>query len=425
MPKSCCARLAPLALSVALGIGLAGCASPGTTARVDPKGIYSFWPLPPAEPRIQFVKSFRSSFDVREKRQGGFESMIFGAESEAESAIDKPYGVEIKNGRIYVCDIRRPSLTVLDIASGQMRLIGVTGVNRLANPVDVAVADDGYVYVADSERNAIVVFNPQERYETAFGRQGMRPVSVAVHGERLYVCDLQGQRVEIMNRRTGEKIGEFGRAGDGDGEFRVPLGVDVDRRGFVYVSDMMRSRMQKFTPDGQYLGGFGEMGDYAGSFARPKQLAVDNDGIIYVIDAAFQNVQMFNDEFALLMSFGSAGDYPGAMNLPVGVAVSDEGVDLFKDQIHPGFDAFRLIVVTNQFGPRKVAVYALGMRKQGWTVAQLNASSQAQTGVGINQEIAPLQDPGTVPPDTETPGPSLPPPTGAPPEVGAERASVG
>ena len=131
---------------------------------------------------------------------------------------------------------------------------------------------------------------------------------------------------------------------------------------------------------------------------------------------------MFNDEFALLMSFGSAGNYPGAMNLPVGVCVSDEGVELFRDHIHPGFDAFRLIAVTNQFGPHKVAVYALGMRKDGWTVAQLNAASQAQSGVGVNETIRPLQDPGDVPPDVEEDG-FGPAPTGAPDEDGG--TSVG
>jgi hypothetical protein len=409
-------RAAGLSPLILLALVLGGCASGGAAPRAEAKGVYSFWPLAPAEPRIQFVKAFQSSLDVTQERQSAFQDLVFGAESADAAAIEKPYGVEIRDGKIYVCDIRRPGLAVLDLRTRQMRLVGVQGVNRLAHPVDVAVADDGYIYIADNERNVIVVYNPQERYETAFGRQGLRPVSVAVHEDRLYVCDLEGQRIEIMNRRTGEKIGEFGSVGDGEGQFRVPLCVETDRQGFVYVSDMMRSRLQKFTPDGQFVAAFGQLGDVAGSFARPKQLAVDNDGIVYVVDAAFQNVQMFNDEFSLLMSFGSAGEYPGAMNLPVGISVSDEGVDLVKDLIHPGFDAYRLVVVTNQFGPFKVAMYALGMRKDGWSVAQLHANSLAEAGVGQNETLAPLQDdPGRVAPDTVEP-PQGPAPSGAPEE---------
>ncbi|MBZ0171107.1 MAG: hypothetical protein K8E66_01880, partial [Phycisphaerales bacterium] len=223
----------------------------------------------------------------------------------------------------------------------------------------------------------------------------------------LYVCDLESQRIVILDRRSGSLLGEFGTAGSGDGEFRVPIGVDTDRDGYVYVSDMMGCRVQKFTPDGSFLAGFGELGDYAGAFARPKQLAVDDDGIIYVVDAAFQNVQMFNDEFELLMSFGAAGNFPGALNLPVGISVTDTNIELYSDLFHPGFEPHRVIAVTNQFGPQKVSVYALGRRKDGWTVAQLHQSSGAKAGVGANEDLSKLQSLGE---GQAAPGGPPPPP---------------
>jgi DNA-binding beta-propeller fold protein YncE len=391
MNKSLISGLLGVCLLLAGG-SLTGCASSTTaTPRNEAKGQYTFWPLAPSEPRIQFVKTYRSGFDLRGQTQTGFEDLIFGAESEDVSAIEKPYGVEVADGKIYVCDIRRPALTVLDIKKRQVRLIGTQGSNRLAHPVDVAVAPDGMIYVADNERRAVLVYGPDERRVNTFGIEGWKPVSLAVHGDRLYVCDLESQRVVIMDRGTGSMIREFGGAGGEAGQFRVPIGVETDRDGFVYVSDMMQARVQKFTPDGDYLTQFGELGDYAGSFARPKQLAVDEDGIIYVVDAAFQNVQMFNDEFALLMSFGSAGTYPGAMNLPVGISVTSEGVDAYKDLFHPGFVPKRIIAVTNQFGPQKVSVYALGEREDGWTVAQLHSSSNAAAGVGRNEQLTVLQ----------------------------------
>ena len=398
-------------LGVALMTFLPGCSSAGGTApKSRSEERYTFWPLAPDEPRIQFVKSYRSSMDLAGRRQSGFEDLVFGKQSEDASAIEKPYGVELHGGRIYVCDIRAPALTVLDVAKHQARLVGVRGANRLSHPVDVAVADDGWIYVADNDRRVVVVFNPEERYADTFAVQGWKPVSLAVHGDRLYVCDLEAQRVVILDKESGSMIGEFGSAGDSDGQFRVPIGIDTDRDGFVYVSDMMRARVQKFTPDGDYLTGFGRLGDYAGAFARPKQLAVDSDGIIYVVDSSFNNVQMFNDEFQILMAFGAAGPHPGAMNLPVGIAVSDEGVELFSDLIHPGFEAKRLIAVTNQFGPQKVSLYALGRRKDGWSVAQLQKTSAARAGVGMNEKLTPLQ---AAEEDASGPAENAPP---APPE---------
>ncbi|USN99289.1 MAG: hypothetical protein H6810_01020 [Phycisphaeraceae bacterium] len=385
---------------------LAGCSTPsGGAARPQATGTYTFWPLAPDEPRIQFVKSFRSGFDITTQRQSGLENMIFGEERDDISSIEKPYGVAMRKGCLYVCDIRRPSLTALDIKKEQVRLLGTQGANRLAHPVDVDIADDGMIYVADNERNAVVVFGADERYQTAFGVKDWKPVAVAIHGDRLYVCDLGHQQIVIMDRRTGEAISTFGKAGDADGEFRVPLSLDTDKDGFVYVCDMMRCRVQKFTPDGAYLSGVGELGDYAGSFARPKQIAVDGDGILYVVDAAFQNVQMFNDEFGLLMSFGSAGNYGGAMNLPAGLCVSDDSVDAFRDLIHPGFDAYRIIAVTNQFGEQKVSVYALGRRKDGWSIADLHKSSNAKAGVGENARMGDLQSIDQSQPLPEPPAP--------------------
>lgn len=361
-----------LAGAAVLASALGGCSSSGGTSKATTGNRqYAFWPLPPDEPRIQFIRSFRTSEDLREVKRGGLAELVFGEEDRSTAVVQKPYGVEMKSGKIYICDIRRPALTVFDLNKNQLRLIGTTGVNRVTHPVDVAVADDGMLYVADNERDAILVFDANERYAQAFGGDGMKPVAVAVHGDRLYACDIKGQNVHVFDRRTGERIGTIGSVGDGDGQFRVPLGVDVDKSGYVYVSDMMRCRVQKFTPDGEYVDGYGELGDYAGSFARPKQLAVDSDGIVYVVDAAFQNVQMFNEDHALLMAFGAAGDFPGAMNLPVGVAVSDDELGLVAQSVHPGFEAYRYVVVTNQFGVNKVNLYVLGRLREGYTVADL------------------------------------------------------
>jgi hypothetical protein len=389
-------------LGLAAAALTAGCSSgPATaehaTAHSAP-GTYAFWPAFPDEPHVQFVRSLATSEDVAPTKSSGLEALVFGKEAASEAAIQKPYGVAMRDGKIYVCDIRAPGLTVLDLRKRQTRLVGVSGVNRLTHPVDVAVADDGMIYVADNDRGAVVVFDAAERYSQVFGYPKCKPVSVAVFGEKLYVCDLAAQCVAVFNRMSGEKLGAFGAPGDGDGQFRVPISVDTDAQGNVYVVDTMRCRVQKFDPDGKFISGMGQLGDYAGSFARPKQIAVDREGIRYVVDAAFQNVQMFNDKDQLLMSFGATGDFPGAMNLPVGIAVCDDSLDLFKDLVHPGFEPRRVIVVTNQFGREKVSVYVLGKLRDGWTAQQLaSAAAPVSSGVGATPERLKLQMQGDAP----------------------------
>ncbi len=394
MPRSPNSRPALRAGVALMALLLAGCAStPRQT--VDPNREYAFWPVPPAEPRVQHLRVFRSSDDVVPTDDTALSRLVFGEENESAASIMKPYGVDMRDGRIYIADSRADAVSVLDLPRRQMRLVGVSGFNRVANPVDVAVADDGRIYVADNERGGVLAFDPQERFERAIGHDNFRPVGLAVHGDRLYVCNLDAQVVEVFNRLTGEPILTIGEPGDEDGQFRVPLGIDIDRHGDVYVSDMMRCRIQKFSSDGELLAAVGALGDVAGSFARPKQIAVDSEGILYVVDAAFQNVQMFNDRFELLMSFGAAGAFPGAMNLPAGICVVEDDLEMFSRFAHPGFEVERVVLVSNQFGADKVSAYALGRRRSGWTVAQLSESASAavDSGAGVNPDAERLQIP--------------------------------
>lgn len=366
------------AASVAISMGFVGCASsPASKQPQRATGSYSFWPPPPVEPRIQFIGTFDSSEDVAPIQTSVLESVVFGAEAAKPADVEKPYGVAIREGKIYVCDIRAKALVILDFAKKQTRIVGATGANRLERPVAVAVADDGVIYVADGVQQAIYVYGRDERFAMAFSIPGLKPAGVATYADRLYVSDIKRQGVIVLDRNTGKETGFVGAVGDEDGQFRLPLGISVDEQGNLYVVDMMRCRVQKFSKDGAFISGFGEAGDHVGGFARPKQIAVDSEGIIYVVDSAFQNVQMFDKKYDLLMHFGAVGAFPGAMSLPVGVAVSDSGSQYFQSFVHPGFQIKRLVVVANQFGNNKIGVYALGERKSSYSLADLRASGNA------------------------------------------------
>ncbi len=377
-------RTLGLALAIAglaLLPSLTGCA-PGGGSSSDARRpeTYSFWPLFPAEPRIQFLTSYRFSDDVEPVRSG-LEDIIYGEERRV-LPINKPYGLDMRDGRIYVCDTRNRGVIVLDLRTQETRLMGATGMARTQSPTDLAIAADGMIYVSDSARGAIFVFDKDERYVTAMGLENMRPTGIDVFGDEVFVCDFTAQGVHVFDRHTGEHLRTFGSPGDGEGEFVRPLGLGISATGTVYVSDVIQCRVQRFSPRGDYLGDFGEMGDVVGTFVRPKMLAVDGEGIVFVVDAGFANVQMFNSDDDLLMFFGSAGGHPGSMYLPAGVECYDGDLDLFDDYVHPAFEAQRLVLVTNQFGNNKVSVYAIGQLKEGRTVQDI-ATVRAEQDTGM------------------------------------------
>lgn len=408
---------------------LMGCASGKPTAVATADRPVAFWPPYPDEPRVQFLRSFSTSNDVAPTKSG-MDDLIYGKEKQEVLPLNKPYGVGMHDGKIYVCDLRNAGVTILDLRNKKTLVVGKTGNETMRRPTDIAIADDGMKYVSDNGRGLVFVLDAKDRPVALIGHPDMKPTGVAVHGDELYVCDFAGSCVEVFNRFSGQSLRKIGKKGTGEGEFIRPLSVAVDSKGDIYVMDALKpsNQFQKFSADGKLISTFGTLSASTGGLVRPKQIAVDADGTIYVVDAAFQNVQMFDQQGRVLTFFGSPGDHPGAMYMPVGITVHEGDLDLFKDYIHPAFQAERLIVVTNQFGDAKVSVYALGRLKPGMTVKDISASAglvplgvsdpkhpQNRSGPTTGSTTLPADAPEPATAPTTLPGDAAGPTTASPP----------
>jgi len=392
-------------IAIAVTLTLAGCAPKQQPTPVEKQG-YAFWPPAPDEPHIQFLTAINSSKDVAPRSKGGFDDMVYGAEQEQVLAVQKPYGVRMWNGRIYVCEIRSQGVTVLDLVKQQTRVMGATGRGQIKKAVDIAIAPDGTKYVVDQADAAIKVFSPDERFVTAYALPKSRPAGACIFGPYLYVTDFENAHVKILDRNYGTVLKTFGERGGLDGQFIGPLAITADKQGCVYVTDPIRARVQKFGPDGAFLMGFGSAGNRPGNFVRPKHLGVGSDGNIHVVDAAFNNVQVFDPQGKFVGYYGSRGSHPGAMDLPAGLEIIEGNSDLFQRFVHPAFQAERVIVVANQFGGQKLGIYAMGGLKSGKTVADLGNQANVASGTA-----APTTQPALVLPATLPAAPPSPPMT--------------
>jgi hypothetical protein len=89
------------------------------------------------------------------------------------------------------------------------------------------------------------------------------------------------------------------------------------------------------------------------------------------------------------------------MYLPAGITVHEGDLDLFQQYVHPAFKVERLILVTNQFGDNKIAIYGMGQLAPGKTIADIAASKGVvPAGTGDSKGI-PRPGPTTVPGDTD------------------------
>ncbi len=92
---------------------------------------------------------------------------------------------------------------------------------------------------------------------------------------------------------NGNFILQWGKYGNGDGQFDWASGIAIDQEGNVYVTDRYNHRVQKFDSNGNFIKKFGEKGFGNGQFTEPKDIDVDASGNIYVASQGI--IQKFNN----------------------------------------------------------------------------------------------------------------------------------
>jgi len=122
------------------------------------------------------------------------------------------------------------------------------GPDHFTSPADVAVADNGDIFVADGHGPAIT-----------------------------------NNRV-VKFSKDGTYVQEWGQTGYGPGEFRGLHAIAIDNDGKVYVADRSNNRVQIFDQDGQFLAQWNQ-------FGRPIGIFFDDHGRIYVADSESDDVQ--------------------------------------------------------------------------------------------------------------------------------------
>jgi len=88
---------------------------------------------------------------------------------------------------------------------------------------------------------------------------------------------------------------QWGSFGSGAGQFQSPNGISVSSDGDIYVSDILASRLTRFTLSGQYICDVGTFGPGDGQFNGCWDSAVGPDGLVYVTDNQNFRFQVFDN----------------------------------------------------------------------------------------------------------------------------------
>ena len=205
--------------------------------------------------------------------------------------------------RLFVADSKMRRVLVFD---PQHRVEGSIS-EGMVSPGGMAIdTENRFLYVADAELDQVLVYDADPPYKLLrkMGTGGKehtlttpgdfaRPSNVAVDQDgNLYVSDTLNDRVEIFDAE-GNFIRTFGKAGDGPGYFARPKGIAIDGDGHVWVADAVQNRVQVFTPEGQLLIWMGENGTLPGQFDALAGLTIDKNNRVFTSEQYPGRVQMF------------------------------------------------------------------------------------------------------------------------------------
>jgi sugar lactone lactonase YvrE len=328
------------------------------------------YPAPPDTARIQFLTRISSSQDITGS-QKSFSRFIFGQDE--NYPISKPYGAAFYKGKIWICDTYIHGLDIIDMEKNRFEQFIPSGRGELKVPLNCYIDAQGKIYISDTERKQVVIYDETGKYISCFGNgTDFKPVDVVVHNDRIYVSNLSGHQINVFtNDSAHELINAFPEVNKSNPESLFsPTNLAVTD-SCVYVTDFGDFRIKVYSPEGEFIRAVGSYGQNLGQFIRPKGIAIDRESNLYVVDAGFENVQIFDPRGNLLMFFGGNYKGPGDMWLPAKVTLDYDHVDSFRKFVSPEYNLKYVILVTNQFGPDKINIYGAvepfkpGMKAQG------------------------------------------------------------
>jgi DNA-binding beta-propeller fold protein YncE len=300
----------------------------------------------PPERAVQVAKGHSSIEELRDS----FVSLAYGA----KRVLISPQSVTTDSQhRVIVTDTAGHGLHVLAYSAGDsFQIVGGPG-RRLHSPSGVAVDADDNIYVSDSERGLVLVYDAAGKFVRtigSFGEEGLfeHPMGIAIDGKAshlyvvdpprhtLFILDLQGNvlarigtsespgmefstrtgstapgefqypesvlvhndelivldstRIHILNLQ-GKFLKEFKITNSADFQKGPFPGIFMDAENHIYVSDPGSGTVREYSHDGQLLGAFGRPGIRMGEFNAPTGMWADSTGRVYIVDA--RRVQIF------------------------------------------------------------------------------------------------------------------------------------
>jgi|GEM_PF-2185920 len=234
-----------------------------------------------------------------------------------------------QKGTIYIADSYKDAILELTESNSEIsyfKVIGGLGRGNkgqvLDKPVDLALAKDGSLYIADLGYSTILV-NKQNSWEYLRVDDLKTPRGIYLdENNNLYITDTVNNQVLVFSLGQNKLLNKWGSQGQLDGQFNSPEGLVVSQQGHVYVIDKGNYRIQKFDTNGHFITKWGSYGTGDSQFNSITGIAVDSQENIYITDSLNNNIQKISPDGTFLKKWESSY---GNSGYPQGIAVNQSG----------------------------------------------------------------------------------------------------
>jgi len=237
-------------------------------------------------------------------------------------------------GRLYVFRRGEPPIVELDAAGA---ILKTWGASAFVWPHGIRVDREGYLWITDGRHREgrgqqVFKYTRDGRLLMTLGTAGVAgegpdtfngpcDVAVAENGD-IFVADGHWNARIVKFSKDGTFVKAWGRKGSGPGEFEVPHTLVIDRRGRLLVGDRSNRRVQIFDLEGRYLTEWTHLGSPSGMFIAP-------DDTLYVVD--------YNDRKGIFIASAETGVVRQKLDDAVAESVAvDASGNIYVGETVPG-----------------------------------------------------------------------------------------
>lgn len=142
-----------------------------------------------------------------------------------------------------------------------------------------------------------------------------------------------GPALVLADSPTAELVLTWGSSGDQPGEFHSPIGIALNSKNEVFVTDLNNARVQRFSTDGKFISEFPLPRDTPDRKSTiVGGILIDADDLLYLSFMVQHKIEVYRESGDLVRTWGKKGTGPEEFDQPGGMLLASDGNLLICDQ---------------------------------------------------------------------------------------------